>query len=82
MRLAAAQGLAFEEAPFSIDQVKTAREAFLTSSSSFVLPVVRIDGAEVGDGRPGTFTRRLQESYERYIDALQPSSEPEKVRRG
>ena len=82
LRLAAAQGLAFEEAPFSVDQVKTAREAFLTSSSSFVLPVVRIDGAEVGDGRPGAFTRRLQESYERYIDALQPSSEPEKVRRG
>ena len=81
LRLAGTEGLAFEEARFSVDQVKAAREAFLTSSTSFVLPVVRIDGVEVNGGRPGTFTRRLQESYERYIDALQPSSEPDTARR-
>ena len=82
LRLAGTQGLAFEEARFSVDQVKAAREAFLTSSSSLVLPVVRIDDVEIGDGRPGPFTRRLQESYERYIDTLQPSSEPETARQG
>lgn len=82
LRLAREQGLSFEEAQFSVEQVKASREAFLTSSTSFVQPVVRIDGVAIGDGRPGAFTRRLQESYERYIDALQPSSEPETARHG
>jgi D-alanine transaminase len=40
-----------------------AREAFLSSSSSFVLPITRIDGKPVGEGKPGPVTRQLREIY-------------------
>jgi D-alanine transaminase len=40
-----------------------AREAFLTSTTSDVLPVVLIDGALVGDGKPGPLSRKLQAAY-------------------
>ena len=73
--IAAEQGLDFGEEAFSVAQAKTAQEAFLTSSSSFVLPVIQIDEAVIGTGTPGPFTRRLQESYERYIHAIQPIRE-------
>ena len=63
LEIAAEQGLAVEERPFSIDEARAADEAFLTSTTSFVLPVVKIDDAPVGDGRPGAFTRTLVERY-------------------
>jgi D-alanine transaminase len=44
-------------------RVRRAREVFLTSSTMEVLPVVRLDGRRVGDGRPGATTRRLQAAY-------------------
>ncbi len=75
LRIAAELDLEFAEDAFSLDQAKAAREAFLTSSSSFVLPVIQIDGITVGDGNPGPFTRRLQEWYERYIQSIQPVRE-------
>ena len=40
-----------------------AREAFLTSTTSDVLPVIRIDGASVGDGKPGPLSRQLRAAY-------------------
>src|SRR3712207_7715314 len=40
-----------------------AAEAFLTSASSFVMPVVQIDGRAVANGRPGALTRRLRQLY-------------------
>lgn len=52
-----------EERPFTLEEAKGAAEAFVTSASAFVLPVVEIDGAPVGDGRPGPVTRRLRELY-------------------
>jgi branched-subunit amino acid aminotransferase/4-amino-4-deoxychorismate lyase len=42
---------------------KSAREAFLTSTLVALLPVVRIGGAAVGDGQPGSLTRKLREPY-------------------
>lgn len=62
--LAATQGLVFEERPFSVEEAKRAAEAFLTGTSSIVLPVVRIDGAPVGDGRPGPVARSLRAAYD------------------
>ena len=56
-------GIPVEERRFTLDEAKAAREAFLTSTSSFVLPVVTIDGASVANGHPGETTRRLQSLY-------------------
>jgi D-alanine transaminase len=52
-----------EERPFSIDEAKNADEAFVTSASTFVTPVVSIDGVALGDGAPGPVARRLREIY-------------------
>jgi D-alanine transaminase len=62
-------GLVLRERPFSVAEAKAAREAFLTSASSFVIPVVAIDGAAIGDGRPGALTRHLLDAYETYAAA-------------
>ena len=54
------------ERPFSLTEAKRAQEAFITSATSFVTPVVRIDGEMVGDGKPGPIARRLREEYMRF----------------
>jgi D-alanine transaminase len=56
-------GLDFVERPFSVAEAMAAREAFLTSTTSLVLPIVRIDETTIGDGRPGPLGRRLRELY-------------------
>lgn len=63
LRLAQETRLALEERPFSLEEAANAREAFITSATTFVMPVVAIDGRPVGDGRPGEVTRRLRELY-------------------
>lgn len=63
LRLAAEADLAVEERLFSVEEARAAQEAFYTSASSFVMPVVAIDGAAIGDGRPGPLSRRLRELY-------------------
>ena len=52
-----------EERPFTIDEAKAADEAFFTSASAFVMPVVEIDGAPIGAGTPGAITTRLRDIY-------------------
>ena len=47
--------------------MRGAREAFITSATSFVKPIVRIDGAPVGDGAVGPVTRRLFELFARHV---------------
>lgn len=74
LRLCADHGMAIEERPFSIDEAQGAAEAFLTSASSLVMPVVRIGEKTLGDGSPGPVTRTLQ-AY--YLDAArQPAPIP------
>ena len=63
MRLAQEHGLKVEERLFTIEEAHAAAEAFLTSASSFVMPVIEIDGKPVGNGRPGALTRRLRQLY-------------------
>jgi D-alanine transaminase len=53
----------FEERPFTPEEARGAAEAFVTAASAFVTPVVEIDGATLGDGRPGPVTTRLRELY-------------------
>jgi len=63
LRLAALEGVSLEERPFSVAEALSAREAFLTAASAFVLPVVEIDGVGIGDGRPGPIARKFRELY-------------------
>jgi D-alanine transaminase len=56
-------GLRFEERAFSLVEAKAAREAFITSATSILLPVVRLDGTPIGDGRPGPLTLRLRAAF-------------------
>ncbi|MEF3303500.1 D-amino-acid transaminase [Paenibacillus sp. GYB003] len=69
LRLARELGIPAEERPFSLETLRRADEAFLTSTIMEVMPIVAIDGARVGDGAPGPVTRRLQQAYEATIPA-------------
>jgi D-alanine transaminase len=63
LRLASEVQMEVEERPFTLAEAQAADEAFVTSASAFVMPVVRIDGVALGDGTPGPVTRRLREIY-------------------
>jgi D-alanine transaminase len=63
MRVAEDLQLRVEERPFTIREAQEADEAFITSASMFVMPVVAIDGREVGTGTPGPIGARLREAY-------------------
>ena len=62
------QGLAFEERPFTVEEAYAAREAFITSASQTVMPVVRIDGRPIGNGAPGLIASGLRRDYHRYAE--------------
>lgn len=55
--------LTIEERPFSIEEAKNAKEAFVTSASTFVTPVIEIDGKRIGRGKPGEVSQKLREIY-------------------
>lgn len=63
LALARETGMKVEERPFTIAEAQAAAEAFITAASTFVCPVIEIDGVPVGDGRPGPRVRRLREMY-------------------
>jgi D-alanine transaminase len=67
--LADALQLKFVERPFTLAEAKRAKEAFVTSATSFVMPVVRIDGETIGDGKPGPIARRLRQEYVRFASS-------------
>jgi D-alanine transaminase len=60
-------GIAFEEREFSMAELRRAREAFITSATSFVKPITKIDGAPVGDGEVGPVVRKLFEIFARHV---------------
>jgi D-alanine transaminase len=66
LRVLAASGLRISERPFSVAEAKAAAEALLTSSTNFVVPVVRIDDTPIGDGKPGPLAKKLAASYADY----------------
>ena len=63
LKLAAEAQMKVVERPFTIAEAQNAAEAFITAASTFVCPVVEIDGVTLGDGTPGPVTRRLREIY-------------------
>lgn len=54
------EGIGFEERAFSVSEAVTAREAFITSAGNLVMPVVRIDGHDIGSGTPGEISQKLR----------------------
>ena len=72
LALAERDGVCVEERPFTLDEAFAAREAMMTSASSFVVPIVRIDDRPVGDGTPGPIARRLRTLY---IEAARASGD-------
>ena len=65
--LAARDGVRIIERPFSLEEAKRARELFITSSSSLVLPIVQLDDTVIGNGKPGSIALRLREIFEGYM---------------
>ncbi|MCB6179420.1 D-amino-acid transaminase [Rhodobacter sp. Har01] len=63
LRFAREAQMEVEERNFTVDEAKQADEAFITSASAFVMPVVEIDGAAIGTGTPGNVATRLREIY-------------------
>ena len=61
-----AQGLAVEERAFTLVEAYAAREAFVTAASQIVLPVVRIDGHVIGDGKPGPMATALRRAFHQF----------------
>jgi D-alanine transaminase len=62
-RLAKEHGVKIEERAFTPEEALAADEAFLTSASQFVMPIVEIDGKRIGGGQPGPLTRRMREFF-------------------
>lgn len=63
LRLVKELDMEIEERPFSIEEAQNAAEAFMTAATSFVTPVIEVDGVGLGDGTPGPVTKRLIEVY-------------------
>ena len=63
LRFAAEAQFEVEERPFTVEEAKQADEAFATAATIFVMPVVEIDGAQIGAGKPGPVATRLRELY-------------------
>jgi len=69
LELAEEQGVEFVERAFSVDEAKQAKEAFVSSTTSFVKPVLRIDGEPVGDGKVGEISAKLLAFYGEHMKA-------------
>ncbi len=64
----AAQGLKLDVRPFTMDEAYAAKEAFITSASQTVMPVVKIDGRPIGNGAPGLLSSALRKDYYRHAE--------------
>lgn len=67
LRVARVNKLKVEYRPLRIDEIPSIEEAFITSSSRGIMPVVEIDGMKVGQGTPGALTSILRNSFESYV---------------
>ncbi|MCI3920923.1 D-amino-acid transaminase [Paenibacillus sp. TRM 82003] len=67
LQLAAELGIEVDERPFTLDELSSVDEAFVTSTTVEIMPVTTIDGRAVGDRRPGPITKKLQQAFESKI---------------
>ena len=69
MEVAENRGLKLVERAFTVDEAKKAREAFVTSASAGVLPVIQIDGTVIGNGAPGSTATELRQLFHTFAEA-------------
>jgi D-alanine transaminase len=62
------ENIPISERPFRVEEARAAQEAFITSASGTVMPVVSIDKVAIGDGRPGALTRRLRTLFHQFAE--------------
>jgi len=62
------KGIPMAECPFTVEELRDADEAFLTSTVMEVVPVIEVDGRKIGNGRPGPITRELGKLFSRSIE--------------
>jgi len=74
LKIARAAGYAVQERPFTLEEARQAKEVFLTGTTTFVMPVVEIDGRPVANGGPGTISLDLRQRYRAYLDQLTESA--------
>lgn len=67
LKLAKRNGIRFVERPFTAEEAKHAREAFVTSATSFVTPVTQIDDTVIGNGKAGALSMQLRQAYFGYM---------------
>ena len=67
IRLAGQLSIALQEEPFTLEDLHTADEAFLTSTTQEVMPVISVNGEPVSSGQPGPVTRKLQQAFQQLI---------------
>ncbi|BFL67527.1 D-amino-acid transaminase [Staphylococcus capitis] len=60
-------GIPFKEETFTVDFLKNADEVIISSTSAEVMPVIKVDGDDIGNGKVGDVTRKLQEGFNKYI---------------
>jgi D-alanine transaminase len=62
------EGLALDERPFTVAEALRAAEAFITSATNLITPVIRIDGQPIGEGRPGKTALALRHGFHRVAE--------------
>ena len=67
LKIAAELDIGLEERPFTVDEAYAADEAFLSSTSAFLIPIVRIDDRQIGAGTPGPVAKALLERYNQHL---------------
>ncbi len=72
LRIAEEAGMPFEQRPFTLEEAVQAREAFLTSASTYCIPIVQIDDHVIGNGHPGLLASRLRQAYASYAAGQRP----------
>ncbi len=72
LKLAEEQDLTIADRRFTVDEAYQAKEAFMTSASSLVMPIVKIDDRTIGDGKPGPLSLRLREQYIELAKTAEP----------
>jgi len=70
LELARGLGLWPHERPFTVEQLQSADEVLLSSTTIEVLPITQVDGRTIGAGRPGPITLRLQEAFQKLTASL------------
>ncbi len=69
LEAAEAQGLRLEERRFTVAEAKSAHEAFITSATNIIMPVIAIDDTPVGNGAPGTVGRLLRQKFHDFAES-------------